>query len=200
MNKKTVFVVGGIVLAAALAAGIAAGTGSSAGQHSGEAYGTIQIQGTALPPVPSDGSADPAIGSPAPTIVGDTVSVEPGGGTPMLVMFLAHWCPHCQREVPRVVEWVKQNGKPDGVGVISVATQTTASQGNYPPGDWLDREGWPFPIIFDDESSTAWSAYGAGGFPYWVVIDRDGNVAGRFSGELPDVAAVGQLFSSIADL
>lgn len=201
MNKKSLLVVGAVVVVAALAAAISAGTGTTAGggQYAGQAYGTIQIEGSDLPAVPDTGD-DPAIGMPAPAIIGDTVSVQPGGGTPTLVMFLAHWCPHCQREVPRVVQWVTDNGKPQGVNVIGVATQSTPSQGNYPPGDWLDREKWPFPVIFDDEASTAWTAYGHGGFPYWVVIDKDGNVAGRFSGELPDAAAVGQLFQSIADL
>jgi hypothetical protein len=37
--------------------------------------------------------------------------------------------------------------------------------------------------MMDDATSTAHVAFGAGGFPYWVVVDADGNVVTRTSGE-----------------
>ena len=40
-----------------------------------------------------------------------------------MVVFLAHWCPHCQAEVPELVELAKE-GVFDGVDVTAVATGT----------------------------------------------------------------------------
>ena len=53
-------------------------------------------------------------------------------------MFLAHWCPHCQAEMPRLVALAKA-GKLDGVDVTGVATGTNPGYPNYPPSAWLKK-------------------------------------------------------------
>ena len=191
-GKKIGFIVAGVVVVAAIAAGLSA---ESAGV---EAFGDIAIAGETLPRYEA-GVGDPAVGMPAPTITGDALSVVPGG-TPKVVLFVAHWCPACQAEVPAITDWVETNGAPAGVDVIGVATSSSPSQGNFPPSVWLEREGFPFPVIYDDEDSTAAAAYGLSGFPYWVVLDSDGRVVQRFTGQLPDEAALSQLFSTVAGL
>lgn len=191
MKSRLIWIVGAVVAVAALLAVL------TTGSQPDQAYGTVAVEGSALPTF-QDPSADPAVGMAAPAITGETVSVVPGG-TPTLVLFLAHWCPHCQREVPRIVDWVAENGAPAGIQVIGVATSTEPTAGNFPPSAWLDREGWSFPLIYDDESSTAGHAYGVSSFPFWVVIDSSGRVAGRFSGEL-EPGALGDLFTEIAGL
>lgn len=192
MNRKALWIIGGVVLVAAVAAGLAAET------PDGQAFGEIAIAGEALPPF-QDSQSDTAIGLVAPTITGESVSVTPGSGT-TLVIFLAHWCAHCQREVPAVVDWVEENGVPEGFDIIGVATASDQTAGNFPPEAWLDREGWPFPVVYDDEEATAWRTYGGGGFPYWVVLREDGTVAARFSGELPSVQAMTDFFAAVPDL
>ena len=77
-----------------------------------------------LPSLPDAGS-DPDIGFTADTLTGRSfdgtpVSVHPGA--PTLVVVVAHWCAHCQREVPRLVEWNTDGDVPDGLTVIGVAT------------------------------------------------------------------------------
>lgn len=191
-GKKIGFIVAGVVVVAAIAAGLSA---ESAGV---EAYGEIAIAGEMLPRY-EPGVQDPAAGMVAPTITGDALSVVPGG-TPKVVLFLAHWCPACRAEVPAISEWVEANGAPAGVELIAVATSSSPSQANFPPSVWLEREGFPFPVIYDDEDSTAAIAYGLSGFPYWVVLDSDGRVVQRFTGQLPDAAALSQLFSTAAGL
>ncbi|NCZ56650.1 MAG: hypothetical protein EBY86_08450 [Acidimicrobiia bacterium] len=54
-------------------------------------------------------------------------------GTPMLLVFLAHWCPHCQAEVPVLVKWNQSMLVPDNLDVIAVATGTDETAPNYPP-------------------------------------------------------------------
>ena len=95
---------------------------------------------------------DTAIGDPIPTLTGvsfdgSKVTIGPTG-KPQVVMFLAHWCPHCQAEVPRIVDLAKQ-GAFKGIDVAAVATGTSAEAPNYPPSAWLEREKWPFPVMVD---------------------------------------------------
>jgi hypothetical protein len=100
-----------------------------------------------------------------------------------VLLFLAHWCPHCQREVPLVQGWVDGGGLPADVELVSVSTAIDPNAPNYPPDDWLQREGWTAPVITDSTGSVA-DAYGLSAFPFWVFVNADGTVAGRLTGEL----------------
>lgn len=147
----------------------------------------VQISGTHLPVMP-EGGADPAVGTAAPTVTGSTFdgrSVTIGGqGRPMVVMFLAHWCPHCRAEVPVITDWVEDGGAPDDVDLFAVSTSVTRDAPNYPPSRWLEREDWPITTIADDNDSSTAQAFGLRSYPYFVAVDADGNVTARTSGEL----------------
>lgn len=133
-------------------------------------------------------TGDPAVGRPAPEVQGQDFDGEPvsieADGRAKVVLFLAHWCPHCQEEVPLVQQWVGSGGVPEGVDVVSVATGIDPSAPNYPPDAWLEREGWTVPVIVDGTNTVA-RAYGLPAFPFWVFIGPDGDVRGRATGELP---------------
>jgi thiol-disulfide isomerase/thioredoxin len=175
-------IVGGVVVIALIAAVLLGG-----GPGPGSEYGSPDVSG-ALPLMPSGSPVDStATGLAAPTIVGqdfdgNEVAIEDDGRAKAIV-FLAHWCPHCQAEVPRVQEWLDAGGGVDGVDIYSVATSMNSGRDNYPSSDWLEREGWTSPVIRDDQEGSAHIAYGAGGFPYWVFVEEDGTVALRTSGE-----------------
>lgn len=198
-SRRSWFVVGAVVAVVVVAAVIAVvATGGDDNGPAGAAPDDTQLEvvaenqavdvvGTPLPPL-ADGVPDGAVGTPAPGLVGQSfydtpVEVTPGNGSPYLLVFLAHWCPHCQAEVPRLVGWQEQGGVPDGLQVVAVSTAVSEERPNYPPSKWLDKEGWPWPVLADDELATAAGAYGVSGFPFLVVVDADGNVAGRTSGE-----------------
>ena len=55
---------------------------------------------------------------------------------------------------------------------------------NYPPNEWLLREEWSVPVIFDDESNSVADSFGLPGFPFWVFINEDGTVNLRHTGSL----------------
>jgi len=117
---------------------------------------------------------------------GSEVTIGPdSGGKPQVIVFVAHWCPHCQAEVPRLVQ-LADDGVFDGVQVSAVATATNEQADNYPPSAWLKNEKWPFPVLADDAKGTAAQAYGLSAFPYFVMVHADGTVAGRGTGELPE--------------
>lgn len=159
-----------------------------------QAFGEVTATGNPLPEYPEDPTAeDPAVGEPAPKLVGETpsgdpVTIDPAEG-PMVIAFLAHWCPHCQAEVPRIVEVADGADEIEGVRFAAVLTASDPNLDNFPPGDWLAREDWPAPAMVDSEAESgsipvAFGAYGVAGYPFLVAIDADGNIAARSSGEL----------------
>lgn len=157
---------------------------------SGGEYGDVAITGESLPAMEGGATiveADPAVGLVAPEIVGQdfddsTVSIS-NDGTAKAIVFLAHWCSHCQAEVPRVQAWLDATGGFDGVEVMSVTTSASSGQANWPPSSWMDRENWSSPNIRDDADSSALRAFGGSSFPYWVFLNSDGTVAMRVAGQ-----------------
>ncbi|MEO1062489.1 MAG: TlpA disulfide reductase family protein [Actinomycetota bacterium] len=189
-------VVAVIALAAAVAIGISSGDDSDTVETAdGEVVDPIEmaeviVDGDPLPELtnPAD---DVGIGVPAPELSGLSYTGEPTeilfDGRPKVVVFLAHWCPHCQRELPLLVDWLEAEGLRDDVDLYAVATNVDRSAPNYPPSAWFEEEGLDVPILMDSENNDAARAFGLNAFPYWVALDADGTVALRLSGELPDV-------------
>jgi thiol-disulfide isomerase/thioredoxin len=190
------FIVGAIIAVVIGGAAIVAisSNGSESSTSSGNIseFSDITVTGEALPAFDSVSSAtDAAIGMPAPVVSGKgftgTEITTDGAGTPTLLVFLAHWCPHCQREVPLLVQWEKDGKTPTGVDVIAVATGTDPANPNYPPSEWLAREEFPalWPVIADSADKKAANAFGLSGYPYFVLVDAQGKVFKRLSGEIP---------------
>ena len=147
----------------------------------------VTVTGTPLAGLenPND---DPAVGTAAPKLSGFTFD-----GTPMdidyskgptLLVFLAHWCPHCNREIPEINAWRDSGKVPADLQVIAVTTAVDPSRDNYPPSEWIVNKGWTWPVLADSKDSDAALAMGVSGFPYSIIIGADGTVLGRISGEL----------------
>ncbi|MGI9667548.1 MAG: TlpA family protein disulfide reductase [Acidimicrobiia bacterium] len=186
-NSKTgliIGVVGGVVVLLLVAAVM---FGNS---EVGAEYGEVTIEGEALPLMPQSTPLDQtATGLTPPSLQGfnfsgDTVTIDYSDGRAKAVAFLAHWCPHCQEEVPRVQAWLDATGGDPDVDMYSVSTSMNSGRDNYPPSEWLEREGWTVPVIRDDQENSALISHGAGGFPFWVFTNSDGTVAARTAGQL----------------
>ena len=190
------FIVGAIIAivigGAAIVAISSSGSESSTSSGNISEFSDITVTGEELPAFDSVSSAtDAAIGMTAPVVSGKgftgTEITTDGAGTPTLLVFLAHWCPHCQREVPLLVEWEKDGKTPTGIDVIAVATGTDPANPNFPPSEWLAREEFPalWPVIADSADKKAANAFGLSGYPYFVLVDAQGKVFTRLSGEIP---------------
>jgi thiol-disulfide isomerase/thioredoxin len=182
--------VGGVVILVALAAVAISLLGGDEGSTTTPTEtAPVTVEGPALPAF-TDPENDPAIGTPAPTLVGTSLggqpmTIDPGStGKPTAIWFVAHWCPHCQAEVPRIVSLQVAGALPSGIDIYAVSTSVNEAAPNYPPSAWLRTVGWPFPDMADDDEGTAGQAYGLGSFPYLVLTDADGNVVERHAGEL----------------
>ncbi len=165
----------------------------------------VAVIGDALPFL-SDSHNDEAVGTLIPAIIGENfegnmVEVRPDDGVATLVVFLAHWCPHCNNEIPEINRIRDAGVWPDGLRVVGVSTAVSPQRPNFPPQRWLSEKDWTYEIIadaFDSSRSTfvAAEAFGVTGFPFMVLIDESGLVRGRWSGEL-GALALAELVTSL---
>lgn len=203
MNSKnrTLIIVGAVVVVVLALAGIAvlASGGDDAAapdtdepvptySDDAEATRPVSFTGDPLPTLEVEGADDPAVGMLAPVVEGqdfDGNLVTTGGPSdgPTLLVYLAHWCPHCNYEVPQIIELHSRGGIPDDVELIGISTAADAAAPNFPPSDWLVDEGWLWPTMADDVNSTAFVVNGGRGFPYMLLLDEEGAVLARISGE-----------------
>lgn len=163
------------------------------------AFGEVTVEGENLPFFDS-AAADPAIGLTAPTVSGQDLDGEPitigPSDSAKIIVMLAHWCPHCQAEVPVIQDWVESGGLPDGVELygVTVLTNRLRDGSTWPPSEWLEEEGWTSPTIKDDEGGSIVSAYGLTSTPTYVVLGPDNENLGRLAGEIgvPGLEALAQ--------
>jgi len=165
--------------------------------------GPVDVTGNALDPYDSTVD-DLSIGTVAPVVAGESFDGTPitiGGPTenPTFVVFLAHWCPHCNDEVPELIGLQDAGRIPDGLDVIGVSTAVVAERDNFPPSEWVDDRGWPWPTMADDEILSAINAMGGTSFPFAVVLDTDGTVLARRAGQATADETVAFLDDALAN-
>jgi thiol-disulfide isomerase/thioredoxin len=181
------FVIGGLVVIGLLAILAVLLTSPSTAELAEPAAQPLAIEGSSLPAMSSSG-ADPAVGQAIPTLTGtgldgQPLSIGPGDGAQAIVV-VAHWCPHCQAEIPRLSAWLADNELPEGVRVVTLSTSINAARPNYPPSAWFEREGWTEPVLTDDVDSSGLATLGLSAYPGFVFVNADGTVASRMTGEI----------------
>lgn len=204
-NRNVLIVVGAIVLVAILAGAAVLLAGGDDGESNGvlapgettrPTYGPdvqqnrpVDVSGDPLPSLDQVTAQDTALGMATPVITGATFdgnAMTIGGPTdvPTLYVFLAHWCPHCNDEIPELVELNARRGLPDGMNVVAISTAVDKTAPNYPPSEWIVDKDWPaeWPVMADSDASTSFVVNGGSGFPYLMVADADGTVLARASG------------------
>ena len=199
MNKNFI-IAGAVVLVLGLAIAIGV-TLSSEPVAAGLPEGEISVVGDSLPQYAGENDDNVALGLAAPTFSApdqnsEIFQLEKNGNSKAL-LFLAHWCGYCQQEVPVVQRFIDSNGVPTGIDVIAVATSIDRGRDNYPPQEWLEREGWSETQIYDLDREIG-EAYGLNAFPYWVFLDKDLNVLARRTGNLPE-DMIGALLIQLAN-
>jgi cytochrome c biogenesis protein CcmG/thiol:disulfide interchange protein DsbE len=202
-SNKSVWLIGGIAALIAVAAiiAVASQSGSDEVAEGVEEFHPVEVVGESLPEF-SSGATDPAVGMMAPVLTGQGFTgnqIVTSPGAPTLLVFLAHWCPHCQREVPLLVKWNSQGLVPSGLDVIAITTSTDPASPNFPPSEWLAREEFPalWPVMTDSGEKTAAKAFGVSGFPFFVLLDAEGKVALRISGEVEIDALTEQINTAL---
>jgi len=156
-----------------------------------------------LPPF-EQGQPDAALG----VVLGDVTGTEyytnqemtfdPTDGVSRAWLIWAHWCPHCQREMPAVSEWYAENADAyPNVELVSVTSSIDPSRGN-PLEPYLDELQTPFPVLVDDDLRLA-EQFGLNAFPFWVFTSPDGTTVLRVAGYL-EVDQVAEIFAQLETL
>ncbi len=200
-KNQTKFIAGGVALAIAaiIAVVLVVGGGSSSSStttstitlNSGDVvtaaeFQPVEAEGEMLSQL-EDPDNDLARGKIAPVVNGfgfdgAPLTIAPKG-KPMLVVFLAHWCPHCNAEIPRLIEWKDSGAMPADLGVVGVSTGARDGAPNWPPSQWVIDKAWPWPVMADNEDQSAAVAFGVSGYPGLILLNGDGKVLARRSGE-----------------
>jgi thiol-disulfide isomerase/thioredoxin len=200
-RSLTPLVIGGViavVVIAAVAAVVIAGLAPAGIAE--PASSSVAISGQSLPTL-SDPAVDPAVGQRLPSLSGtgldgQPIQIGPDDG-PMAIVVVAHWCPHCQAELPNIVQLIDRGGVPAGVSVVGLSTAIDALRPNYPPSAWFEREGWRQPTLIDDANSDALRTLGLDTFPGFVFVDSQGAVSLRLTGEI-GADRFGEILASLA--
>lgn len=206
-SKLLIWIALGVVLVLGIGVAIFAGgdddpavtAGSEASDGSGAVSSLpdsqpVTVTGDSLPPFSAAENPDSAFGVAAPVLegsnfLGEPITVDAATNGPTMLVFLAHWCPHCNAEVPRLNAWKNSGAVPPELNVVGVSTAVSEGSANYPPSSWLSNLGWTWPVMADEaqgngEAGKAALAYGATGWPYIVIVGADGTVKARVSGEV----------------
>jgi len=194
-RAPTAWIVGGVIAAVVLVAVIVVVVvGGGDKDHPPSYYARpVEVVGDPLPDFTEEmagGAPDTAVGEQAPVVKGQdytdaAVTIDAQTDGPTLVVVLAHWCPHCNNEIPRLNQWRESGRIPAALNIVGVSTAVQADAANYPPDSWLKAKDWQWPVISDTVDATAMAAFGATGFPTLIFIGSDGEVRWRMSGEIP---------------
>lgn len=142
----------------------------------------------------SEGAASDLVGREAPPLSGTNcmdgkpTSLAGTAGKPTLIVFWAHWCPHCQRELP-VIERLYERHR-DEWNVFTVGTAIGANPASpefSTPAEFIETTGMTMPTILDPTGEMS-AEYNLEGFPQLYFVDADGKVVEVESGELPEKA------------
>jgi len=201
-NRLVVILVGVAVLAFVVVVAVVSAGEVSDVPSLDDIAGPVEVEGAPIAVAYPESGPDPAVGLPSPRITtldyegGEIVIGEPGRA--QVLVFLAHWCPVCDQELPTLREVVGAGGVPDEVDLVFVTTGLDPGRPNWPPQRWLADAGLgSVTTARDGLGDPIMRSYGLSAYPAWAVIDADGNVAARRQGLLSAIG-VAQLLDLAA--
>lgn len=157
----------------------AVGTGYWVGRVLHGSYGpTPYAEGTAAgAPGMQDWLDIPAPDVAFLAVTGDSVRLSDYRGQIVLLNFWGSWCPPCLVEIPHLIEVQKVITELGGT-IIGPAVD---SGGVEDVRRFADQAGINYPVWMSDYP-TAVGRFGAAGYPYTVLIDRDGIIRRQYLG------------------
>ena len=124
----------------------------------------------------ADDSAEPAPRFHAKTLSGETFNNASVKGKVVLLEFWTTWCPYCKDEQP-LVDAVDHEFADKGLIVLAVdVVESKKTVKKY-----LQEHPRSCRVVLTEDTNLA-AMYQANSYPIYVVIDRDGNIAGTQRG------------------
>jgi peroxiredoxin len=113
---------------------------------------------------------------------GQPVSLTSFRGRPVLLIFWASWCTHCQATMPRI-ESIYEQYSDQGLAVIGVSVPGLSGETKESALAFVQQKGITFPIVFD-EGASAYREYQVVGVPTLIFVDRNGVIVSNHAGEM----------------
>jgi len=101
---------------------------------------------------------------------GREVKLSDYRGKPVLLYFMASWCPQCRALIPRLKEI---HALYSGRGLVFL--QINVMESKEKMVSYTKRHDLPYRTLLDSEGNVA-QAYGVMGLPVLVLIDRAGEI------------------------
>lgn len=138
---------------------------------------------TACSSGPQDKQPTARIGDPAPQftlnlIGGGSVTLNDFRDKPLVVTFMASWCP-CSNESAPVFKEAYNRYNPKGVEFLMIGIQDSESKFKK----FVEKKGFPFSAGFDKGDKIA-RLYGVNAPPTTLFINKDGKIARAFYGKV----------------
>jgi peroxiredoxin len=141
------------------------------------------LEATEIPTAPTTVAE---VGSHAPNfsltdLEGRRISLNDYEGQPVLLVFFASWCPHCQNEAKSMQE-VAEKFRDRNLAVLAV--NITFNDNESDVRSFAQQYGWDFPVLLDQTGSVL-ELYKQDGVPVNVFIRDSGEISDIVPGELP---------------
>jgi thiol-disulfide isomerase/thioredoxin len=125
---------------------------------------------------PAANAAEDAPRFRAKTLDGEEFTKESLKGKVVLVQFWTTWCPHCKEDQPAVDNILRDFF---GQGLVVLAVNVGESKKTV--RKYLDQSPRACKIVLTEDANLA-AMFAANSFPLYVLIDRDGKLAGKQNG------------------
>jgi len=131
---------------------------------------------SASPVFAGDDDSEPAPRFRARTMSGESFNNESTKGKVVLFEFWTTWCQYCRQE-EALIEQI--NKEFSGQGLIVLAIDVAESKKTVKK--YLEQHPRSCRIVLTEDTNLA-AMYQANSYPIYVVVDRDGNIAGEQRG------------------
>ncbi len=112
----------------------------------------------------------------AKTLSGEQFTSESLKGSVVLVEFWTTWCPYCRQDQP-TIDAIERQYHSSGLMVLAV----NVGEPREKVAQYLRQSPRRCRVVASEDTNLA-AVLGSSGFPSYVLIGRDGRIAGRQSG------------------
>ncbi|WP_026907533.1 TlpA family protein disulfide reductase [Paucisalibacillus globulus] len=116
-----------------------------------------------------------------PLLDGEMVKLSDLKGEKVLINFWASWCGPCKKEMPELEQLYKEYG--DEINIIAI-NATDSERNEQVVRDFIDENGYTFPIALDADMSVTDQMYRVATIPTSYFIDTEGKVQTRYLGPM----------------
>jgi peroxiredoxin len=125
------------------------------------------------------------VGDQAPNFIlsdldGNEVELDSFRGEGVFLNFWGTYCPPCEKEMPAIQRQYDEY-KDQKIEVIAVNLGETT----FVVNNFIERKGLTFPVLLDQKKDLV-DVYDIGVLPVTFLINRDGEIIDRVTGELND--------------